>query len=394
MTMLQRALVFIVLAFTQITGWGVVGLLPVTAGGMADDLKMDLPTVFMGTSVMYIATGLAAPFCGRLFRRFGARRPMAAGAGLIACGLGVIGVAPSAPIFLLAWAIIGLAGAMFLTTAAYAYLADYAGEQARQMIGSLMLVTGLAGSVFWPLTALLDHVLGWRGATFVFAAAMLVLVPPLLLLGLPETRKPSETSAPRQAGTRMGAIFWLLVSTIALNSFVTFGVQAIGIELFRAMGSDLTQAVGIASLLGLCKVGGRVIDLTGGQRWDGLTTALASGAMIPLGLLPLWFWGADPWAVMGYLALFGIGSGAFAVSRATMPLVFYRKADYAAAMSAIALPMNLINALAPPGLAALLTRAGPMAVVSLLAMLSALAFVTLLGLRRLHRASAAVTASD
>jgi hypothetical protein len=49
-----------------------------------------------------------------------------------------------------------------------------------------------------------------------------------------------------------------------------------------------------------------------------------------------------------------------------MPLVFFKKADYAAAMANIALPMNLINAMAPPVLAALLARTGSQAVFAIL----------------------------
>lgn len=55
-------------------------------------------------------------------------------------------VSPNLAVFLVAWALTGSAGAMFLTTAAYAYIAVYAEDRARDLIGTLMLVTGLAGS--------------------------------------------------------------------------------------------------------------------------------------------------------------------------------------------------------------------------------------------------------
>ena len=59
-----------------------------------------------------------------------------------------------------------------------------------------------------------------------------------------------------------------------------------------------------------------------------------------VGLITVWNGGVSLLAVGGYLALFGIGSGAFAVARATMPLVFYSKADYAVVLSATALPLT------------------------------------------------------
>ena len=152
----------------------------------------------------------------------------------------------------------------------------------------------------------------------------------------------------------------------------------------RTMGMDLAGAVAIASLLGVFKVGGRVIDLLGGRRWDGLSTGIVSGAMIPMGLVAIWIGGAGSVSVGAFLVLFGIGSGAFAVARATMPLVFFEKGDYTAAMAKIALPMNLINALAPPVLAALLARTGPEAVFAILGGLSLAAFAALLQLNSMR----------
>ncbi len=72
---------------------------------------------------------------------------------------------------------------MFLTTAAYAYIAEYSQNRARSLIGTLMLVTGLAGSVFWPITAFLENLVGWRGAVLVYADIMALVVCPLVLVG-------------------------------------------------------------------------------------------------------------------------------------------------------------------------------------------------------------------
>ncbi|KWV56250.1 hypothetical protein AS026_35615 [Rhizobium altiplani] len=78
----------------------------------------------------------------------------------------------------------------------------------------------------------------------------------------------------------------------------------------------------------------------------------------PLGLLVLFAFGPSPATLVACLLLFGVGSGAFTVARATMPLVFFKKAEYAAAVSVIALPLNLTSALAAPALSGLLTVSG------------------------------------
>lgn len=384
--MRRHLAVLLLLALTQVAGWGSVGVLPVIAAPVAAEFGTALSSVFLGTSGMYVAMALAAPWAGRAIRRFGARAVMAAGAGAIGVGLGLVALAPGLSAFWAAWGLTGLAGAMFLTTSAYAYLAEYAGDGARGLIGMLMLATGLAGSVFLPVTAFLDDVLGWRGVLLVYAGLMALIVGPLVRFGLPAARA-AETEPARAGRGRAGPVFVLMVTAIALNSFVTFGIEAVGIQLLRTMGMDLAGAVAVAALLGVFKVGGRVIDLVGGRRWDGLSTGIVAGAMIPLGLMAMWLGGAGPLSVGGFLLLFGVGSGAFAVARATMPLVFFARADYAAAIAAIAVPMNLINALAAPVIAALMAGIGAPATFAVLGALSVAAFAILLRLNGLRTAA-------
>ncbi|MGJ4913573.1 hypothetical protein [Bradyrhizobium sp. SZCCHNR3003] len=73
-----------------------------------------------------------------------------------------------------------------------------------------------------------------------------------------------------------------------------------------------------------------------------------SGAWCGWPLLALFFDGSSRWS----------SSGALAVARATMPLVFYDKAASAKASAQIALPLNLLSAVWAPVLAALLTSYG------------------------------------
>lgn len=381
----QNIRVLSVLAVTQVAGWGAVSVLPVLAARIADDLGMTLPTVFAGTSAMYVTMGLCAPAAGRLFRAAGARRCMAGGGVLAAAGLALLAGAGGEIGFFAAWLVLGLAGAGLLTTAAYVYLSDFAGGAAKSLIGTLMLATGLATSLSWPVTAMLDQALGWRWTVWIFAAGMATVVPALLLLGLPEpSRSPAPAAEGQGPGARRSAVFWLVVCAICLNGFVTFGVQAITIELLKALGADTVRAVAVASLVGVFKVGGRLIDVVGGRRWDGLTTALVAGAMMPAGLVLLGFGGDGPLGIGGFLVLFGIGSGGYAVARATMPLAFYSKGEYATAVSAIALPLNLISALAPPVLALLLEASGAVQVMWALAGCSAAALVAVFRLTLLR----------
>jgi len=88
------------------------------------------------------------------------------------------------------------------------------------------------------------------------------------------------------------------------------------------------------------------------------------------------------WSIATFILLYGLSSGALAVARATIPLVFYDKAAYAKAASHIALPVNVIAAAASPLLVSLLICWGTSAVLGLTILLACGALVILLVLSR------------
>lgn len=116
-----------ILAITQVAGWGVVGFLLVLASSIADDLRTPLPTVFLGTTILYATMGLTAPIIGTAFKRLGARIVMVAGAMLIGMGLALLSVSSATFSFLSLWAVIGVGGAMLdmLWSAAWKALCPY-----------------------------------------------------------------------------------------------------------------------------------------------------------------------------------------------------------------------------------------------------------------------------
>jgi hypothetical protein len=176
--------------------------------------------------------------------------------------------------------------------------------------------------------------------------------------------------------------FYLLVGAIALNAFVTFGFAAIFIELLQAQGLSQPDAVAFGSVLGVIAVGARALDFVGGGRWDSISTALIAGFALPVSMLLLMLGGGATWTIGGFILLYGLGSGALAVARATMPLVFYDKAEFTRAMSRIALPLNLVSAAAPPILVGVLTQFGSNALLGVAMACSGAAFVILLLLRQ------------
>lgn len=88
------------MALSQITGWGVIGILPVTAGAMAVDLHTTLPTIFLGLAVMKVIMGFMSPLISKIFKFYGTRRVMSVGAVVLGCGILGVGAAQSIPLYL------------------------------------------------------------------------------------------------------------------------------------------------------------------------------------------------------------------------------------------------------------------------------------------------------
>ncbi|MCK1684294.1 MFS transporter [Bradyrhizobium sp. 147] len=388
--------VLLVLAITQLVGWGTIGLPAIVGRDLAADLGMSLPAVFAGTSVLYVAMGLCAPWLAKSFARHGARPIMMIGTVVTAPGFVLLSLAREPMLYFTAWIVLGIAGSATLSTGAYIMLNEVAGRQAKSAIGALMLVTGLSNSIFWPATSFLSSHLGWRGTCLVYAATTLLVSLPLYAFAAPRRRgadsdggAPAEPVEPAIARST----FRLVVAAITLNAFVNFGVSAILIELLRAEGLAPAQAIAFGSMLGVIQVSARGLDFLGGGRWDGITTGLVAGTALPVAMLLLMISEGTTWAVAVFILLYGAGSGAMAVARATIPLVFYDQAEFAKAMSMIALPLNLASAISPPLLVGLLTEFGSRAALGLTFVCSCatVLILVLLGRRRPRTAAAALT---
>lgn len=386
--------VLFVVAITQVIGWGTVGLPAVVGRQIAVDLHMDISAVFAGSSILYVVMGLWAPILAKAFTRFGARHVMMAGSVMAAPGFVLLSLAQGPVLYVAAWLLLGTAGSATLTTAAYIMLNEIAGRNAKSAIGALMLVTGLSSSIFWPTTSFLSDAVGWRDTCLVYAAMMLVCLL-FYTFGLPRRAAPADGIGSTEPMTTAAAVvgrgtFHLVVAAIALNAFVTYGFSAVLIELLKAQGLSPSEAIAFGSMLGVIQVGARGIDFLGGGRWDGITTGLLAGTALPVAMLLLIVGGGSHGMIAAFILLYGLGSGALAVARATIPLVFYDKAEFAKATSRIALPLNLISAASPPVLVALLTYFGSNALLALAILCSCGALLILLLLSRRRPSSPTV----
>jgi predicted MFS family arabinose efflux permease len=373
------------IGITQIIGWGSTFNLP---GGLGDriaaDLGFSLTVALLGPTVMLVVLAGASWLLAGTFERVGTRQVMSIGTVIAALGLLLLAGAQDRITWLLPWFVLGVAGAGILTTAAQIAVAEIAGDQARQSIGILALFSGLAATIFWPLTNALDEAIGWRATLVVLAASFVVICLPLVRWAIPphaSGARPAATSSPGSETTLDWAAFWLMAGAIAANGFITWGFSLTLIPLFEDRGLSRTEAVAIASSLGLVQLATRAVDVLGGKRWSGLATGLVASMILPLSYVLLLV-GHGNRVVLAFVVLYGLAGGAMAVARGTIPLAVFPRGAYARASARLALPLNLAFATAPPVFGAILTRAGADAALILATGLSTLALALLIALAR------------
>ncbi|ONH84275.1 MFS transporter [Roseomonas mucosa] len=337
----------------QILAWGSsYYLLAVLAGPIAADTGWPLTWIMSALSIGMLVSGLVSPRVGRLIDRRGGRPVLAGSAVLLSVGLLLLGVAPSLPVFVLAWVVLGLAMGAGLYDPAFSTLGRLYGEQARSDITHITLFGGFASTVCWPLSAFLVDHLGWRGACLTYAAIHLVVVLPLYVFGVPReaaASPPAPTAARTAAGSgRVPAsqryAFAMLAAGFTLAAVIMTVISVHLLTLLQSQGLALAAAVALGALIGPSQVGARVLEMLLGRKAHPIWSLVASSMLVAVGLGMLV--GAPGVAAAG-IVMYGMGSGIRSIARGTVPLALFGKEGYAVLMGRIAMPTLIAQAASP-----------------------------------------------
>ena len=350
-SMQPRWVVISAIGIAQILAWGsTYYLLSLLAGPIVADTGWPLAWVFGALSVGLLVSGLVSPRIGHLIDGHGGRPVLAASALLMGVGLCGVGLAPTLPVFIAAWVVIGAGMGAGLYDPAFSALGRIYGEEARPAITQVTLFGGFASTVCWPLTAVLAEALGWRGACLTYATIHILVVLPLYLFGLP--REARSLVVPRVGGAApRGSLrpdqrlaFLLLAAGFTL-AYATMTVIAVQLPtLLQAQGLTLAAAVGLGVLIGPSQVGGRILEMVFGRRTHPIWSLVASSGLVAIGILVLT--GGGDFAAAGII-LYGMGSGIRSIARGTVPLAMFGREGYAILMGRLAVPTLLATAVAP-----------------------------------------------
>lgn len=360
------------LAATQIVGWGTTYYVPsVLAPEFRASLGLSQEAVFGGITVMLLVGAAAAPATSRLIERRGARVALMLGSALMALALVLLSQAQGVWSYAMGWVLVGLATPAALTQGAFSALAEIAGPGARRAIGRLLLITGFAATVFWPLTAWLETVASWRGTLLLYAALNLVLCVPLAGWVVPRFARagggaqastgPEPTLRPLRPEAERAA-FALSAFAFSIAGIVSAGLGPLMVQMLAAFGLPDAAAVAISALVGPAAVAARVGEVVLGPRVGIMAVALVTVILMPLALgLPLV---AGMSAVIATLFVVGyaMSSGSMTIVRSVLPLALFGRERYTRLLGRLAVPQNTVLALSPMIMAGVMSKAGPGAV--------------------------------
>jgi MFS family permease len=234
---------------------GSVYVFPVFIESFQADFGWSMTDISIGGAVFAIVMGLANPFVGALFARWGARRTMLTGAALL--GLTSLAYASLVNLWML-YAIMLVAGFAVTSSTvlpAQTLVTNWFDKFRGRAMGLMMLGIGAGGFLLPPLNAFLIERIGWRYTWVVSFGILALIVIPLIAafvrtrpsdMGLSpdgmgsseaEGDEPGPTGGLSAKAAIATATFWLLVAVFlvqitgvsAINfHFVPFATQEIG----------------------------------------------------------------------------------------------------------------------------------------------------------------------
>jgi hypothetical protein len=362
------------LGIAQILAWGSsYYLLAVLAGPIARGTGWPIAWVVGGVSIGLLVAGLVSVRVGQRIEARGGRGVLAGSASLLAAGLAAMAAAPTLPVYLAAWLMIGAGMGAGLYDAAFATLGRRDGAAARKSITALTLWGGFASTICWPLSAWLLDAVGWRGTCLAYAVLHVTVTLPLVLLAVPGQAPASASGQTTAAGTQTPGtrveIIWLLAAILTTAATIAAIWSVHLITILEARGLSLAVAVGLGAGVGPAQVGARVVEMASGGRHHPIWTLAAAATLIAAGLALLW---SGTELVAMALIAYGAGNGVWSIARGALPLALFGPDGYAVLMGRLAAPSLIAQAAAPTIGAVLISRLGAESLLGFLGVLAVL----------------------
>lgn len=309
-------------------GYGVFFSFSIFMVPLLEEFRWSRALTAGALSVSTLLQGLLAPIVGIAVDRLGPRRVILAGVFLLSAAL-MLAATVRAPWQLYLYT--GVLGAMGMVALGWVpmgvLLSRWIVERRGWVVGVAFSGMGMGVFVLGPLAQVLIDALGWRAATAVLGAGVLLVVLPVAWWGCRDPKKPPQrTASPGEAAaassSRPRAVtlsdalrtraFWALFGAYFMTPLAVFPIVTHQVAFAIDLGFPRLLVASVFGVLGLMSSVGRVLfgllaDRTGGPMAATLSYACtAAGAIALIGAES---WPHTAWLVV-YALLFGLGFGA------------------------------------------------------------------------------------
>jgi MFS family permease len=342
----RSTLTVTVIGTTQTLAWASSYYLPaVLADPIAAGLGVPKALFFGCFSASLLLQAALGPMIGRAIDRHGGRDVLVLSNLVLAAGLVWLALAQGPVGLAGAWVLLGIGMALGLYDSAFATLTALYGLEARAPITGITLIAGFASTVGWPLSALLDQNLGWRGACLGWAALNLFVCLPMNRLLIPRPAGLVQSAAVEGAAPAPANGMVVLAFVFGAVGFFTGAMAAHLPRLFELAGASAAAAIAAAALMGPAQVAARLFEFGVLQRLHPLVSTRLALLMHPLGAAILGAFGGPAASV--FALLHGAGNGLLTISRGTLPLALFGPAGYGRRTGIIVMPARVTAAAAP-----------------------------------------------
>lgn len=228
--------------------------------------------ISMGMPFAGAVSALMGMVVGMLIDRLGPRPMGLAGIAIICSAYALLGTATGdLGNWFLLWCLIGVGGAWVKPTIWTSAVASRFDASRGLAIAIVVSGAGVAATIIPPLTAWSIGELGWRSAFFLIGGLWAAVVLPILFLffrGAQDVRGKEERAKGRHAGDAMTGMtfqegirspaFYKLGIAGGLFAFAVIGLIMHFIPVLQDLGISRMGAAGIAGLVGLSSVAGRL----------------------------------------------------------------------------------------------------------------------------------------
>jgi hypothetical protein len=279
--------------------------------------------------------------------------------------------------------------ALGLYDTAFAALATMYGHAARTPITGITLMAGFASTLGWPVSAWLDHAIGWRGACVTWAVVHVAITLPCYLVSV-RRHAPRERHAAAPGATAFADppppprhAMPLMAFAFAIIAFVGTAMAAHLPRLLQDTGATAAAAIAAAALVGPAQVAARFVEFITAHKWQPhpIHVARLSAILHPIGAGVLAIGGGAGVLAPMFTLLHGAGNGLLTIARGTLPLALFGPTGYGFRQGTIGAAARLAQAAAPIAFGMLLDAWGATVGLSVSGALSLAAFIAFLALR-------------